>query len=141
MLCTPSAVWDPKGVFRATPGNGALRCEMQRSSCACLDTVSSLDYHSCVREPLDPAAARALIRTILDTGTVSFSRHALQELGKDDLTTVDAVNVLRGGIVSPGELERGTWRYRVRTARLAVVVAFRAEAELVVVTGWRVGRR
>lgn len=106
-----------------------------------LDIISSLDYYAHVREPLDPAAAKALIRTILDAGTVSFSRHALEELGKDDLTTVDAVNVLRGGGVSPGELERGTWRYRVRTAHLVVVVAFRSETELVVVAGWRVGRR
>jgi hypothetical protein len=94
-----------------------------------------------VTEPLDPAAAKALIRRILETGTVTFSRHALDELRKDDLTTVDAVNALRGGVVAPGELERGTWRYRVRTARLVVVVAFRSETELVVVTGWRVGRR
>jgi hypothetical protein len=94
-----------------------------------------------MQEPLEPAAARALIRTILEAGTVAFSGHALEELGKDDLTTVDAVNVLRGGVVSPGELERGTWRYRVRTARLVVVVAFRSETELVVVTGWRTGRR
>ena len=94
-----------------------------------------------MREPLEPAAAKALIRTILEAGTVAFSRHALDELRKDDLTTVDAVNALRGGIVGPGELERGTWRYRVRTARVVVVVAFRSETELVVVTGWRLGRR
>ncbi len=92
-------------------------------------------------EPLDPAAAKTLIRTILDVGVVTFSRHAQEELGKDDLTTVDAANALRGGVVGPGELERGTWRYRVRTARLVVVVAFRSETELVVITGWRVGRR
>lgn len=92
-------------------------------------------------EPLKAAAAKALIRTILDAGTVTFSRHALEELAKDDLTTVDAVNALRGGMVGPGELERGTWRYRVRTARLIVVIAFRSQTELVVVTGWRVGRR
>ena len=91
-------------------------------------------------EPLEPAAAKALIRTILEAGTVTFSRHALEELGKDELTTVDAVNALRGGVVGPGELERGTWRYRVRTARLVAVIAFRSEAELVVVTGWRVRR-
>jgi hypothetical protein len=94
-----------------------------------------------VREPLEPAGARALVWAILETGTVTFSRHALEELARDDLTTVDAVNALRGGVVSPGELERGTWRYRVRTARLVVVIAFRSETELVVVTGWRVGRR
>ena len=92
-------------------------------------------------EPLDPAAAKTLIRTILNAGTIAFSRHALEELGKDDLTTVDVTNVLGGGIVSPGELERGAWRYRVRTARLIVVVPFRSETEWVVVTGWRAGRR
>jgi hypothetical protein len=94
-----------------------------------------------VREPLDPVAAKALIRRILDAGVVTFSAHALEELSKDGLTTVDAVNALRGGVAGPGELERGTWRYPVRTARLVVVVAFRSESELVVVTGWRVGRR
>ena len=51
----------------------------------------------------------------------SFSRHALEELRADDLITIDAVNALRGGVVAPGELERGTWRSgfarRVRRAR------------------------
>jgi hypothetical protein len=48
------------------------------------------------------------------------------------LTTVDAVNMLRGGIVEPGEFENGSWLYRVRTARMCVVVA-----ELRIVTAWR----
>ena len=102
--------------------------------------MSNLDYHPAVREPLDPAAAKVLIRAILDAGTVAFSRHALEELRKDDLTTVDAVNALRAGLVGPAELERGTWRFPVRTARFVVVIAFRSETELVVVTGWRVRR-
>jgi hypothetical protein len=38
---------------------------------------------------------------------VAFSRHALEELGKDEMSTVDAVNVLRGGVVRPGEYEGG----------------------------------
>ena len=50
---------------------------------------------------------------------------------------VDAINVLRGGIVEPGEFENGSWRYRVRTQRMYVVVAFRSETELRVVTAWR----
>jgi hypothetical protein len=50
---------------------------------------------------------------------------------------VDAVNVLRGGVVEPAEEERGTWRYRVRTANMTVVVAFRSKLDLVVVTAWR----
>jgi hypothetical protein len=89
-------------------------------------------------EPLDPARARQLIRRILQTGTVHFSGHALQEMAHDNLTTVECTNVLRGGVVEPPELVSGTWRYRVRTARVFVVVAFRSEARLVVVTAWRI---
>jgi hypothetical protein len=88
-------------------------------------------------EPLDPSRARQLIRKIIDSGTFRFSGHAFQEMAKDDLTTVDCVNVLRGGVVEPAEFVSETWRYRVRTNRLYVVVAFRSETELVVVTAWR----
>ena len=90
-----------------------------------------------LREPLEPGAAKRLIRKIIQLGTVSFSKHGLEEMARDDLTTVDCVNVLRGGVVEPGELERGSWRYRVSTARMRVVVAFRSDEELVVVTAWR----
>lgn len=34
-------------------------------------------------------------------------------------------------------IENGSWRYRVRTARMAVIVAFRSETALRVVTAWR----
>ena len=44
--------------------------------------------------------------------------------------------VSRGGIVEPAEFESGSWRYRVRTARMCVV-AFRSETELRIVTAWR----
>jgi hypothetical protein len=59
-------------------------------------------------EPLHPTRARQLICTILNAGTVRFSGHALQELAKDHLTTVDCTNVLRGGVVEPAEWEAGT---------------------------------
>jgi hypothetical protein len=42
---------------------------------------------------------------ILERGTAAFSKHALEALTKDDLITVDCANVLRGGVVQPGELE------------------------------------
>jgi hypothetical protein len=90
-----------------------------------------------LREPLAPSAAKRLIRNIVEVGTVSFSSHALAEMANDDLTTVDCVNVLRGGVAEPGEYQRGSWRYRVGTARMCVVVAFRSDEELVVVTAWR----
>jgi hypothetical protein len=86
---------------------------------------------------LDPTRARQRIRNILNSGTVSFSGYALEEMAKDNLTTVDCTNVLRGGVVEPLEFERGTWRYRVRTNRIYVVVTFRSETQLVVVTAWR----
>lgn len=89
------------------------------------------------KEPLNADDARALIRSILKGGDVAFSRHALTELENDDMTTVDAVNVLRGGVVRPGEFENGSWRYRVQTGRMTVVVAFRSRTELIVVTAWR----
>ena len=89
-------------------------------------------------EPLDAVAAKQLIQKILKEGhRVSFSQHALDELARDDITTVDAVNVARGGVVEPPELEKGSWRYRVWTQRLTVVVAFRSETHLRFVTGWR----
>jgi hypothetical protein len=86
---------------------------------------------------LDPTRVRQLIRNILNSGTVRFSKHALEEMARDGLSTVDCTNVLRGGSVEPAELISGTWRYRIRTNRIYVVVAFRSETELVVVTSWR----
>jgi hypothetical protein len=88
-------------------------------------------------EPLSPPEARRLIREILETGSVTFSKHAEEEMAKDNLTMVDVTNVLRGGVLDPAELENGSWRYRIRTARIAVIVAFRSETELRVVTAWR----
>lgn len=88
-------------------------------------------------EPLSPPEARRLIREILDSGSVALSKHAEEEMAKDNLTMMDVANVLRGGVVDPGEYENGSWRYRVRTARIAVIVAFRSETELRVVTAWR----
>lgn len=91
-------------------------------------------------EPLSPETAKKLVRQILQTGHFSYTKHSTDEMRADDLSTVDCVNVLRGGIVRPGEYEKGTWRYRVETSRITVVVAFRSEDELVIVTAWRVGR-
>ena len=91
-------------------------------------------------EPLAPDAAKRLIRDILKNGRFIYSKHAKEEMLDDDLTTVDCENVLRGGVVRPGEYENGTWRYRVETSKITVVVAFRSEQELAIVTAWRSGR-
>jgi hypothetical protein len=91
-----------------------------------------------VLEPLDPRVARDLIRRAVKTGTVAPSRHALDELKKDGLTMVDVENVLKGGVVDSPEWEKGEWRYRVRTSRVEVIVAFNSETDVAVVTAWRV---
>lgn len=89
-------------------------------------------------EPLDNQDAKTLVRDILQKGSVRFSGHALQEMEKDGLLDVDVANVLRGGLMSmPAEFEKGSWRYRFETQRIAVVIVFRSESVLVVVTAWR----
>jgi hypothetical protein len=91
-------------------------------------------------EPLDPVSAKRLIRQIIETGEVTFSRHAEEELLKDRLTMADAEHVLRAGVGEPAEWINGQWRYRIRTQTLYVVVRFRSETALRVVTAWRIGR-
>ena len=89
-------------------------------------------------EPFTPADARKLIREILAVGEVQFSGHANKEMADDQLQTTDCLNVLRGGVVQPPDFEKGTWRYRVVTARICVVVAFPSATRLKVVTVWRI---
>ena len=93
-----------------------------------------------MEEPLIPTHAKQLIRKILTEGVYWTSSHAEEEMRKESppLTQVDVVNVLRGGIVEPAEWENGSWRYRVRTARILIVVAFDSETELTIVTTWRI---
>jgi hypothetical protein len=88
-------------------------------------------------EPLRPAMVKKLIVAILTSGTLAFSKHAYEEMAKDDLTEVDVRNTLRAGVARPGELEKGTWRYRVETSRMVVVITFRSQSYAVVVTAWR----
>jgi len=92
-------------------------------------------------EPFDGGKAKKLIRAILDNGNFAISTHALKELEDDAMNRQDVVNVLRGGKIedAPEEVS-GTWRYRIRTQRFLVVVAFRSEQEFSVVTAWRLKR-
>ena len=91
-----------------------------------------------LREPLSPVEARKLLRAIMAGGDVGFSNHALDEMEQDGLDEAEVRSVLRSGVVEPAEFERGSWRHRVRTRRICVVVAFRSEVEAIVVTAWRV---
>jgi hypothetical protein len=92
-----------------------------------------------MKEPFSRNEAKKRLQVIFrgDDGIV-FSGHAERELAKDDLTTVDARNVLRAGqILEEPEFINGSWRYRVHTEKMVVVVAFLSEAKLKIVTAWR----
>jgi hypothetical protein len=94
-----------------------------------------------LQEPLEPGEAQRLIRENLrQGGRLTYSPHAFEEMDQDGLTMVDCANVLRAGMVAAPELRKGTWRYRVQTNRICVVVAFRSEDELRIVTAWRVDK-
>ena len=89
-------------------------------------------------EPLTPPQVKHLLRCVLNEGDLEFSSHALQEMQKDKISELDLVNVLRGGWPEPGEYENGSWRYRVSTSRITVVISFRDNSWIVVVTVWRI---
>jgi len=88
-------------------------------------------------ELLGNQEAQKLVREILKSGTVFFTPHGQKAMADDGLTTVDVENVLRAGWVEMSEYQNREWRYRVRTNRIAVIVAFDSETELTVVTVWR----
>ncbi|HJV65770.1 MAG TPA: DUF4258 domain-containing protein [Geomonas sp.] len=89
-------------------------------------------------EPLPPPYAKKIILNILQKGSVTYAEpHALQRMEERDISTLDCVNVLRGGKVAPAEYENGSWRYRVYTPRMTVVARFESELELEIVTAWR----
>ncbi len=45
--------------------------------------------------------------------------------------------VLRGGVVREAEWEHGEWRHQVHAGVDVLVLTFEAEANAVVITGWR----
>jgi hypothetical protein len=103
-----------------------------------LDISSTLAiFGVLVTEPFPTSHVKELVLALLRQGSLAFTKHALEEMKIDDLKFVDVRNILRAGVVSPGELERGTYRYRVSTSRIAAVIAFRSESHAVVVTAWR----
>jgi hypothetical protein len=63
-------------------------------------------------ECLPPHAVKQALLAALASGSVNFTQHALTEMAKDKITQDEALAVLRAGVVEPGELERGSWRYR-----------------------------
>lgn len=91
---------------------------------------------------LDRYQARKRIATIAreHPKNIRFSRHALEEMLKDDLMMADILNVIKSPsakILSDAELENGSYRYRLETNNIMVVLSFDTEDSLVIVTAWR----
>ena len=91
-----------------------------------------------LHEPLNAHDATRLIHTIAREGDVGWSHHGREQMQARTMTAGDCLNVMRSGVVTePADLISGTWRYRIHTQRMSVVVAFRTDTELTVVTAWR----
>jgi hypothetical protein len=91
-----------------------------------------------VDEPFSSEEARRRIKVALAHGSWSFSTHASKRAAERGMDLADCLNVLRSGKVDSTytTFELQTWRYRVCTPRMWVVVAF-AEQQLVIVTACR----
>ena len=84
--------------------------------------------------PLAPDRATELVRCIVRNGAVAFGDRALSSLRSQGLTTADCHNVLRWGTSDPASSHDGAWYYRLHTANAFVVVAFRSDLEIVVMS-------
>ena len=101
-----------------------------------IDLASRID----VTSRLKKEQARKVLSEIFNTDAnlVSYSKHGRKQMKERDLTTVDVVNILKvGKILGEPEEVHGTWRYRVETPKITVVIAFRKPNHVVVVTAWR----
>jgi hypothetical protein len=93
-----------------------------------------------VEEPYDPETARGLILEILEgPGMTVFTKRAKDALMKSDMTSGDAVNVLRGGRIGKGVKTPSGWTYRAETSRMRVEFSFRP-SELVIESAGRTNR-
>ena len=91
-----------------------------------------------VTKRLDVRQACKLVRVARQHGNVDLSGHAQKAMEDDDLIETDVDNVLRcGAVYDEPECVGDSWRYKVETERICVVVAFLSATEVVVVTVWR----
>lgn len=91
-----------------------------------------------MREPFPSNVVKQHILAALSTGgLLTFTKHALEEMAKDELLIRDVRNTLRSGSIAAGEFERGAYRYRINSSRVCAVIAIRSETEVAVVTAWR----
>lgn len=100
---------------------------------------SHSDYRS---HRLQKEEARKLLARMIkgDKLNVLFSKHAREELKKDNLGIDDAISVLastNAKILKDAEFEKGIYRYRVETTEICLIIIFNSSTELLVITAWR----
>ena len=97
-------------------------------------------------EPLNAVDARRLAARVLSSGgTIIASGHAKEQLADRKMSMPDVENVLRcARTQEPPAFIEGSWRYRICTQKMTVVVAFDnldqdddTLIEVSIVTGWR----
>lgn len=89
---------------------------------------------------MSPGQGRKVLAEIFNynPNLISFTKHAREQMRERDLKSGDVLNVLKvGKIFSAPEYENGSFRYRVQTKKITVVVAFKKPNRVVVVTAWR----
>ena len=98
-----------------------------------------------MQEPFDQDVARAHVLAILDgPGMTVFTARLKKDLLENDMTSLDAVNVVRGGTMSAPVQTSAGWIYRATTRRMSIEFSFRGHDgepnELVLVAARRTQR-
>ncbi len=93
-----------------------------------------------VKSIISSGQARKVLAEILNhnPNLISFTKHARIQMKERNLKSGDVLNVLKvGKIFSDPEFENGSFRYRVQTKKMTVVVVFKNPHHVVVITAWR----
>lgn len=93
------------------------------------------------RQKLNKNEARKLISKLMLEEKVIFLQHAFDRMKERSVDIQDAVNVLESPdsfISGEGEFERGSYRYRLCTNRMTLVIGFNPDGtKIIVVTVMR----
>lgn len=78
-----------------------------------------------MQQRLTSTEARVKIRECLDSGHVTYRRHAVDQMFARKIPTDQVEHILRAGVVTGPELnlEHNEWRHKVTAGKAAVVVA------------------
>lgn len=93
-----------------------------------------------VTSRLSPMQARKVLAEIFNhnSNLISFTKHAREQMCERDLKSGDVLNVLKAGLIyNVPECINESFRYRVQTKKITVVVVFKKPNHVVVVTAWR----